>query len=122
MVLLKFKEGIDWYTANWVFRQFAAHLIDACPNDEPLQKILTRIQSNAGLRFERLEAKEATATLAAMKTVAANLLIADSHRWTELSPDDLNSQKQYLASLTELLTAMAKAEGKSIEEFMKGAF
>ena len=33
MVIIQFKNGTDWYKANWVFRQLRADVAEAFPDD-----------------------------------------------------------------------------------------
>jgi len=108
MVIIKFKDGTDWFKANWVFRQLAEDTMAAFPNDNALGLVLEKAQAFGALFLDSMEANAATSTLEALRKVAEETIQGKIQGWKGKRPEDKEGQQMYLESITELLGFLRK--------------
>ncbi len=113
MIIVEFTDGIDWYKANWAFRQLAEDTFARFPDDNELHSVLEMAHAFNCLDFKvRLkENKELAArTLAALRTVAEETLKGSIHGLKGKHSSDENRQQLYLQSLKELIILIEKQQ------------
>lgn len=106
MVIICFPDGRDWFNPNWVYRQLSADVAATYPDDADLQRIFLHGQYNHGLLLDRLKPEEASKIMEVLKTVAQAALDGKTPGWLSEHPEDLDGQRMYLESMSELLEAM----------------
>ena len=108
MVIIKFRDGSDWFKANWVFRQLAEDILAAFPNDRALMMVMEKAQALGGLFPDSMEADAATSTLEAIRKVAEETIQGKIEGWKRTKPEDMEGQQLYLESIKELLDLLKK--------------
>jgi hypothetical protein len=120
MVIIKFRDGIDWYRSNWVFRQLAADVIAAFPQDNELRFNLERASAQGALFIDEMDTNVAATTISALKTVAQDTIQGKVPGWKATKPTDTAGHQMYLESLAELLTVIASEENRKTEGHADG--
>lgn len=103
MVIIRFRNGADWYKANWVFRQLIADVIDIFPDDAALKHELEKAEAFGSLPLDRRDETVATRIIDAIKTVAQLTVEGKISGWKKSKPDDHEGQRMYLEAMSELL-------------------
>jgi hypothetical protein len=112
MVIIRFRDGPEWYRANWVFRQLATDLVSHCPDDAELKMALESTEALGLLNFDYLGNAIALRLRRAMLEVAAATLAGAIAGWKGSRPDDKVGQHDYLEALRELLEIVRSQEKK----------
>jgi hypothetical protein len=102
MVIIKFRNGSDWFKANWVFRQLADDTAAAFPDDGPLRLVLENAQALGGLFFDAMEPEVAISTMRALLKVADETIRGNIQGWKQTRPEDKDGQRMYFESISEL--------------------
>lgn len=110
MIIIKFKDGTDWFKANWIFKQLAEDVIAIFPNDRNLRSVMERAQAVGGVFFDSMEADVAAATVKAIKKVAEDTVQGRIQGWSATRPEDKDGQRMYFDSINELLRILNHAD------------
>jgi hypothetical protein len=113
MIIIKLKDGSDWFKANWVFRQFAADVIAAFPRNSELNLELEKTQAFGSLSLNTMEPNSAAATLKAIGKMAEDTIQGKIHGWNGKRPEDKQGQKICLGAISELLDLVQKEMGEN---------
>jgi len=110
MVIIRFRDGVDWFKANWVFRQLAEDTIAAFPQDGDLQFIMMQAQALGALFLDSMDTDAASATTRAIRKVAEGTIQGTIQGWRLTRPEDGVGQQMYLKSISELLDLIRDEE------------
>lgn len=110
MVIIKLRNGLDWYNPNWVFRQLAEDVLAAFPGDKDLKLTLEKAQAFGGLFLDTGEANSAKATIGAIQKIAEDTVQGRIPGWKGKRPTDTKGQEMYLGAISELLDLIRKSE------------
>jgi hypothetical protein len=70
MIIIRFKDGSDWFKANWVFRQLASDVVATFPGDTALKSIMEEAEAVGALFLNSMQTEAAAATIGAIEKVA----------------------------------------------------
>ena len=110
MVIIKFHDGVDWFKANWIFRQLAEDIVAAFPQDGDLKTVLEQAEALGALFLDSMPATAAAETIKAIKQVAEESLQEKIPGWKKTRPEDNEGQQMYLRSMSELLDVIRQEE------------
>ena len=103
MVIIRISDREDWCKANWVFRQLAADVAKAFPNDSDLNLALEKAEAFGILRLNDGDRELCSRVARALTQVADDTVHGRIGGWRAARPDDLDGQQMYFDALTELL-------------------
>lgn len=115
MVIICFTDGSDWFNPNWVFRQLAEDVIDACPGDKEVRFVMEQARALGSLFLHSMEPALAQRVETASTQVAEDTLSGKLAGWLKNEPDDHEGQRMYLEAMSELLDALRRQERRSGE-------
>jgi hypothetical protein len=104
-VIVNFRDGADWYKANWVFRQLCKDAVAQVPELDELKQTLEMAQAYGGLDLNSNDAP-AISAFHALKTTAAETLSGSIKGRLGTHPRDINGQQLYLGAVRELMDLM----------------
>ena len=117
MVIISFRNGTDWYKANWVFRQLSEGVAELFPGDAEVNLAMERAQAFGALCLDKLEVELASRIVRAIGAAVEQTLEGKIQGWKTIVPGNMDLQRQYLESMTELLGLLRKqlvsGEGQS---------
>jgi len=110
MIIIKFKDGSDWYKANWVFRQLAKDTSEAFPNDAILNLALEEAQAFGALYPDSMEDAAAAVILMSIGKVAKDTLEGSILGLERAFSGDDEGRRMYLQAISELVEMLKKRE------------
>ncbi len=99
MVLIKFPSGVDWFKANWAFRQLATDVARSYSSDNDLINALECGEALGTLDLTQMERALRSRILDAMKKVAQDVLSGNIKGWDK----DEEGCRMYRDALSELI-------------------
>lgn len=114
MVIIKLRNGLDWYNANWVYRQLAEDVISAFPDDKDLKLTLEKGQAFGMLSLDNAEPSSAEAVINAIKKVARDIAQGRISGWKGKKLADAKGQSMYLEAISELLDLIRRFEEEKV--------
>lgn len=103
MVIIAFSENIDWYYANWVFRNLARAVANEFPDDYDLNYAFEEAAAIGILNFDFLEKDVASRVLSALIAVAGKAIFNGAESLEMDFDADQDSRRQYMGTMVELL-------------------
>lgn len=104
MVIIKLTNDVDWFRANWIYRQLVEDTMEKYPHDEELKQLLKMGGAIGTLFVNELHEPVHSRILKALKTVAEGTIAGDIRGWDLKGAGDESGRRMYIEALTELLS------------------
>jgi len=105
-VLIVFRDGSEWFKANWVFRQLARDVSDRYSSDAEVCKALNVAEALGTLDLKKMENDLSRRVMGALSVVGADTLNGSIAGWR---PHDAKEHALYCEAVSELTKRL---EGK----------
>jgi hypothetical protein len=110
MVIVKLRDGKDWYRANWIFRQLAQDVMATFSRDKDLALEMEKAQAFGALYLDSMEEERARKIFCAIKEVVAQTLEGKIQGWKGTKPSDVEGHRMYAESISDLMKLLKKEE------------
>ena len=111
MILIKLRNGMDWFYANAVFRQLVEDAAEMFPGEVAANHELMLTQAFGTLDCGALEEGMSKTICDVLSAVARATLRTELAGWLKTNPDDHAGQTLYLLAVRHLLNCI-EADGQ----------
>lgn len=108
MVIICFKDGTEWYRANWIFRQLSADVESVCAGDNEISLAMEKAGAIGTLFLDRIDSRMAARILDCMRQAATAVVDGKIPGWIETHPEDIEGDRMYVSSMSDLLKTIER--------------